>query len=114
MPRAVEEMREVVRILPKRALYRENLALYSNYASDFPGAEKEARLIEDPGVFGVLALAFAQLGQNQLAQAQETYTKVGAIDSQGASYAASGLADLAVYEGRFADAVKILEAGVAD
>ena len=113
LPKAVEEMREAVRILPKRALYRENLALYLNYASDFPGAEKEARLIENPGVFGVLALAFAQLGQNQLPQAQETYTKVGAIDSQGASYAASGLADLAVYEGRFADAVKILEAGVA-
>ena len=35
MPRAVDEMRHVVKILPNRALYQENLALYLAYSGDF-------------------------------------------------------------------------------
>lgn len=35
------------------------------------------------------------------------------IDALGASFAASGLGDLATYEGRFSDAVRILEQGAA-
>jgi tetratricopeptide (TPR) repeat protein len=35
------------------------------------------------------------------------------MDAWGASFAASGLGDLALYEGRFSDAVAILEAGAA-
>ena len=43
MPKAVEEMRQVVKILPNRALYRVNLALYADYAGDFETGESEAR-----------------------------------------------------------------------
>jgi eukaryotic-like serine/threonine-protein kinase len=103
-------MREVVKILPNRALYRENLALYSSYAGKFDEAEREATLLKQPGVFGLLALAFAQIGQGRLAAATETYRTMGRIDAQGASYMASGLADLAIYEGRYSDAANILEA----
>jgi hypothetical protein len=110
-PKALEEMREVVQILPKRALYRVNLALYSNYASEFQAGEREARTIQEPDVKALLALAFAQLGQGQLAQATATYQTLGTIDALGASIAASGLGDLARLEGRFADAAKILEQG---
>ena len=110
LPGAVEEMRQVVKILPKRALYRENLALYLNYTGDFPAAEREARMIEEPSAFGVLALAFAELGQDRLPQALETYRKLAPRDTQGASYAASGIADLAIFEGRFSDAARILDA----
>jgi eukaryotic-like serine/threonine-protein kinase len=112
--KAQEEMKQAVRILPKRALYRVNLALYANYAGDFPGAEREARAIAAPGVFGSLALAFAQLGQGQLAQAAETYQAVGKVNAQGASYAASGLGDLAMYEGRFKDAARLFSEGAAE
>ena len=69
MPKAVDEMRQVVKILPNRALYRENLALYAAYSGDFETAEQEARAMQEPGLFGVLALAFAQLGQGQLPEA---------------------------------------------
>ena len=100
MPRAVEEMRQVVKILPNRALYRENLALYAAYSGDFQAAEQEVKGMQEPGLFGRLALAFAQLGQGQLPQATETYRAIGKIDALGASYAASGLGDLAMYEGR--------------
>ena len=42
MPQALDEMREVVTILPNRALYRVNLALYAAYATDFATAQTEA------------------------------------------------------------------------
>ncbi len=112
-PKALEEMRRVVAILPKRALYRVNLALYSNYATEFQAGEREARTIQEPDVKALLALAFAQLGQGQLAQAMATYQQLGTIDALGASIAASGLGDLARLEGRFSDAARILEQGAA-
>ena len=67
MPQAVEEMRQVVKILPNRALYRENLALYADYSGDFQAAEQEVRAMQEPGLFALLALAFAQVGQGQVA-----------------------------------------------
>ena len=112
VPLALEEMRRVVDILPKRALYRVNLALYAAYSSDFQTAEQEARTAEELGSrWGVFALALAQFGQGQVRQAAETYNRLEKLDELGVSQAASGLGDLAIYEGRFADAVRILSAG---
>ena len=113
MPKAVDEMRQVVKILPNRALYRENLAQYLVYSGDFQGAEEQARAMPDPGLFGVLPLAFAQLGQGLVPQAIETFQALAQVDEQGASYTASGLGDVAIYEGRFSDAVRILREGAA-
>ena len=111
MPRAVDEMRQVVKILPNRALYRQNLAQYLAYSSEFEAAEQEIRAMPEPGLFGLVGLAFAQLGRGQVSQAAETYETLGKADEEGASYNASGLGDLAIYEGRFADAVRILTQG---
>src|SRR6185436_3409000 len=111
--RAVDEMRQVVKLLPKRTLFRDNLALYANYASDFALAEREARAVEEPDAYGTLALAFAQLGQDQMAAAADTYNVLADRSALGASMAASGRADLALYEGRFSDAVRLFESGVA-
>ncbi len=113
MPRAVDEMRLVVKGLPNRALYQENLALYLAYSGDFSAAEQQSRAMQEPGLFGVLPLAFAQMGQGQVRQAADTYEGLSKIDEQGASYTASGLADLALYEGRLLDAAKILTQGAA-
>lgn len=113
LPQALDEMRQVVKILPNRALYRENLALYANYSGDFAAAEQEVRGMAEPGLFGLLALAFSQLGQGQLPLATETYTSLAKVDEQGASYTSSGLGDLAIYEGRYTEAVKILADGAA-
>jgi eukaryotic-like serine/threonine-protein kinase len=114
IPKALDEVRRAVAILPKRATYRVNVATYSAYAGDFQTAAKEAGVTLQlaPGFnWGFVAQAFANLGQGQLAQAAEDYRKIGKTD---ASYAATGLADLAIYEGRYRDAVKILEKGAAD
>jgi hypothetical protein len=114
MRKALDEMRLALAILPNRVVYRSNLALQANYATDFPTAEREARKIQEPIPRAVVALAYAQLGQGQLPLALETYRKLGTMGAQGASRAASGLGDLALYEGRFADAVRILTEGAAD
>ena len=107
MPKRRSRCSEVVKILPNRALYRENLALYSAYSGDFEGCgTRSSGYLTEPSVFGLLALAFAQVGQGQLAQAAETYRQIGKIDEQGASYMAAGLGDIAVYEGRFSDAAR--------
>jgi tetratricopeptide (TPR) repeat protein len=110
---AVDEMRQVVKILPKRALYRENLALYADYSGDFLTAEPEVRSMEEPGTFGLLALAYAQLLQGQLPQAADTYERIGKVDALGASYRSSGLGDLALYQGRLSDAARIFAEGAA-
>ena len=113
MPKAVDEMRQVVKILPKRPLYRENLAQYAAYNGEFQAAEQEARAMEAPTLFGLLAIAFAQMGQGQVRQANDTFQTLGKIDELGASYMASGLGDLALYEGRLADAARIFTQGAA-
>ena len=112
--KAMDEVKHVVAILPKRALYRVNLASYANFSTEFDTAEQEARKIEKPDVNALMTLAFAQLGQGQFASATETYKMTAAISAFGASLAASGLADLANVEGRFSDAARLLEQGAAE
>lgn len=111
---AVKEMQAVVKILPNRALYRENLAHYSNYSGDFDAAEKEIRAMESPSVIGLVALALAQMGKGQIAQAALTYQRMEKIDDFGRSYAVSGLADIAKYQGRYSEAAAMLARGAND
>ena len=113
MRKAVEVMQEVVKILPSQPLFRDNLALYLNYAGEFPRAEQEARTVKGTDAYAVLALAFSQLGQGQRGDARKTYESLAGI-RRGKSFSASGLADIAALEGRFGDAVNILRAAVAD
>jgi len=111
---AVDEMRSVVVLVPSATLFRVNLALYIGYASDFPGGEKEARAILAREPLATLPLAFAQVGQGNLPEAAESYRKLAMVGRVGKSFAASGLGDVAAVEGRFSEAVKILEAGAAE
>jgi tetratricopeptide (TPR) repeat protein len=112
LQRARDEMQRVVTLVPNRTLFRINLALYSDYAGDFKTAEAEARKIKEPNVMMQLTLAFAQAGNGQMDAAAATYQEIAKINAQGASLAASGLGDLAAYQGRYAEAVRILERGV--
>jgi len=111
LPKALDEMREVVAILPNRALYRVNLALYAAYASDFATAQSEAVRAQQMSPFGNVPLAFAEIGLGQLEEARRTYEAFSKMSKLGASHAASGLGDLAIYSGRFAEAIRILEQG---
>jgi serine/threonine protein kinase/tetratricopeptide (TPR) repeat protein len=111
---AVAEMQAVVKILPNRALYRQNLALYLSYSGDFSTGEREARTVGDNDFVTLMGLAFAQLGQDQFGPASVTYQRMEKTDALGASYAASGLADIAAFQGRYAEAIAILSKEAAD
>jgi eukaryotic-like serine/threonine-protein kinase len=113
MRKAVEVMQEVVKILPSQPLFRDNLALYLNYAGEFERAEQEARAVKGPDAYATLAIAMAQLGQGQRKEAEQTYETLAGL-RRGKSFSASGRADIAALEGRFGDAVRILRAAVAD
>jgi serine/threonine protein kinase/tetratricopeptide (TPR) repeat protein len=115
IPEAVAAAQRAVEIVPRGAVQRVVLSFYSSYGGDFAAGEREAQMALklNPSSQAYLALAEAQLGLSQMAQAAETYHKMDKMDALGASLAASGLADIAAYEGRYADAVQILEPGVA-
>jgi serine/threonine protein kinase/tetratricopeptide (TPR) repeat protein len=111
LPKALAEMKEAVRILPNRALYRVNLALYAAYASDFEAALPEALKAKDMSPLGHVPLGFAQVGLGRFEDARATAEAFAKINALGASHAASVLGDLAAYEGRYAEAVRILTDG---
>jgi len=115
IPEAVAAAQRAVEIVPKGAVQRVVLSFYSSYDGDFATGEREAQaaLKLNPSSQAYLALAEAQQGLGQMVQAAETYHKMEKIDALGASLAASGLADVASYDGRYADALQTLEQGAA-
>src|SRR5262249_1030645 len=89
---------------------------YSCYANDFKSCERGGREVlqlNPQYEEAFLVVAYAQLGQGQLTQATDTYQKLEKVSSWGASLAASGLANLALYQGRFREGIQILEKGAA-
>ena len=110
-PKAIEAASNAVAVAPQGALQRVALSFYNSYGGDFAAGEKEARkaLEINTSFSAYLALAESQLGQDQIAQATETYQAMQKLGPAGASLASAGLADLAIYEGRFAEACRILE-----
>ena len=114
-PKALEALQRAVELVPQGAQQRFALAFNSSYAGDFQAGEREARKVVQmtPSHDAYLALVEAQLGLGQLAQATETYHTLEKLSAMGSSTAASGLADLAVYEGRYSEAARMLESGAA-
>jgi tetratricopeptide (TPR) repeat protein len=53
------------------------------------------------------------MAQGHVANAEETYRSLAKLSDGGASLAASGLADVAIYQGRFKDAAQLLEKAAA-
>jgi len=79
---------------------------------NFQAAETEVQAalrVNPTAVKGLMTLAYAQMGQNRFDQAEATYRNLEKTGPEGASMAANGFADIAVYQGRFNDAVRILD-----
>jgi tetratricopeptide (TPR) repeat protein/predicted Ser/Thr protein kinase len=113
-PKALEAARHAVEIVPKGVGQRLNLAFISSFAGDFVRSEKEARAaleISPSAAQGYLVLAEAQLGQGQIEKAAEGYRQLAEFGPLGVSTAAAGLADLAAYQGKYAEAARILTQG---
>ena len=113
LPKALNEVKRAVELVPRRALFRINLALYANYAGDFATAADQEPILRELGrpQWALFNRALAQLGQGGLDEAKTTYEELGKTDALGTSWMSSGLADLAIQEGRFSAAVPILERG---
>jgi eukaryotic-like serine/threonine-protein kinase len=114
-PKAIEELKRSLEVAPNNQL-RVNLALYLSYTGDFQGGEQESRtVLKANSAFetGYAALAYAQVGQGQLAEAIKTYQQLERTGDFGQSMAAPGLADIAIYEGRLTDAAHLLETAAA-
>jgi len=117
MTHALDEDRRAVEITPKNVIYRDNLALYAMYASDFETAVREARAVLEINpsfVKAYVALGLSQLAQGHPAEATETYKHLRLSVAGGVSIADTGLADVALYEGRVADAINILSKSAAE
>jgi tetratricopeptide (TPR) repeat protein len=116
MPKALEEARRAVQLAPKDLMAQVNFSLDACYAGDFETCAQQGREIQRLNPLyeeGYLVLAYAQLGQEQLPQASETYQKLEKLGARGASLAASGRANLAVYQGKYQEAVQILDKAIA-
>jgi tetratricopeptide (TPR) repeat protein len=115
MPLAVEAGHRAMQVYPKNLFYQSNVALFSMYASAFATATREARAVLDQNptyTLSYIALALSELAQGNVAEATATYRRLEAVNASGASRAALGLADVALYEGRLGDAVMLLENGI--
>ena len=116
MPKALEEARRAVQMAPKDLMARVNFSLDACYSGDFETCEHQGREVRQLSPFydeGYLVLAYAQLGQGQLPQAAETYQQLEKAGGRGPSLATSGLANIALYEGRIREAIELLEKGAA-
>jgi len=116
MPKAFEEGRLDVKYNPQGVHAQSNMGWYALAVGDLNAAEEGSRAalkIQPDYERAYVTLALTQLAKDQPAQAAETYRKLGTLSSYGASLAAIGLADLAFYEGRLAEAIPILETGIS-
>jgi len=114
--KALENGRMAVRLYPRQPLYRNNAALYAMYAGDFRSAATEAARVakDQPDYYpAYLPLAIAALADGRADAARGFYREMARTNTAGASVASLGLADIALYEGRTAEAVQALERGLA-
>jgi len=115
-PRALAEARRAIEIYPRNVPQRNNVGLFAMYAGQLDEAIREQQKVLElnPGFMnGHVGLALAQLAAGRRAEALATWRRLEALGTAGASVAAEGLADLAAYEGRLADARGLLERGIA-
>jgi serine/threonine protein kinase/tetratricopeptide (TPR) repeat protein len=114
IPKALDAERRAVAILPKRAIYHANLSYFSAYTGDFQTAAKEAAEAEKLGyALGLVFDAYVALARGpvgEVADAADAYHK---FEKTNLSDATTGLADLAIYQGQFKEAVSILEKGAS-
>jgi tetratricopeptide (TPR) repeat protein/tRNA A-37 threonylcarbamoyl transferase component Bud32 len=115
MPKAYEVGSRALELTPNNINVQYNLGWYTMAAGEHELAETAARATMDiyPSYeMAYVLLALSQLARDQFTEAMETYGQLETLSSKGASLAATGKADFAVYEGRLSDAVDILIKGI--
>ena len=115
MAKAVDASRRATEIYPKNVVYRTNASLYALFAGDYDTAEHEAQAVlavnpvyED--AYTILALC--ETAKGNFDKASEHWHKVESLSAGGASSAAGGLADLALYRSDPQEAISALQKGI--
>jgi tetratricopeptide (TPR) repeat protein len=114
--KAMEEGRAFLDIYPNSAMGRSNYALYAMYASDFDRAVEEAEKVRglDPTYFKAwLPVAIKALSEDDIEGAVAAYQSMADASSRGAPTSNLGLADAAMFAGRYDDAEALLKSGIA-
>ena len=115
MARALEVGQREVEIYPKNVIQRNNMGLYAMYGSDFDTALREQHIVLEMNPsfsLGYIGTALPQLALGHPDLAIDVYHQLEKLGPDGSSAASAGLADVALYQGRALDAIKILQAGV--
>ena len=116
MRRALELGRRASAIYPNHVLRRNNVALFAMYSGEFALAEQQATgvlQLNKEFAKAYLAVALSQLATGRPAEAEATWQSLRVISIAGRDFAAHGRADLAIFEGRLADASRLLEEEIA-
>lgn len=116
MPEAFQEGLLAIEVEPDNLDHRYNQSWYALASGDFERAKLEARKaleIEPNYQKAFVVLALAEIAQGRPQEAVKLYEQAQALGQMGASYAATGLADLSLYEGRLEEAIGILKKGIA-
>jgi len=116
MPEAYEEGLKAIDLAPDVFDNRYNESWYALASGNFDRAREEARkTVELDPTYpkALVVLALVELAQGRPEEAEKFYRQAEATGPSGASYASTGLADLAVYEGRLEEAVAGLKKSIA-
>ena len=115
MAKAVEVSSRAIEIYPKNVVYRTNASLYALFAGDYETSERQAQAVlqinpvyED--AYTILALC--ETAKGNFDKAAESWHKVESLSAGGASSAAGGLADLALYRSDPEQAILALQKGI--
>src|SRR4030067_1279461 len=111
MPAAVKEGLLDVKYNPQGVWAHTNMSWYALATGDLPIGERESRKaleLEPSFTKAYITLALTQLAKGEPGEAVETYRKLRDLDSYGATLAGTGLAEIAITEGRLEETLKIL------
>jgi serine/threonine protein kinase/tetratricopeptide (TPR) repeat protein len=117
LPQAIQIGRKALSVQPNNVGRRTNVALYAMYAGQYDEAISDsdnAKKLNAAALKAYIARAISELALGRTADAIKSYEELAKVSPDGASFAASGLADIAALEGRFADGIAILDKGIAD
>jgi tetratricopeptide (TPR) repeat protein len=113
--KALEQGRSVLEIYPSNPLFRSNYALYAMYAGDFTTARIQAeKLLQQDNDYykAYLPLAMSKLAAGDTDAAIRAYSTMVSIDSRAQSLSSIGLADVALYQGNYEQAIEALVKGI--
>ena len=111
MPRALDEMRQVVEISAEARALPGQPGAVRQLRRRVPDRREGSAASRSRTPMRRLPWRSRRWGRASCRRRTDTYQNLGTLGALGASFAASGLGDLAVYEGRFTDAATDPRAG---